>query len=138
MSIFDAHVGSYFATGESTDFEQFLIGLDGGEADGDIHYWVGFVEERPAACGGVEVKGETASLIWGMIRTDVLGIGLGRALLVHRLNWIKTTRPQVKKVLANTAPLTEGFFAHHGFRTYRREHGYWGGEIDLAAMELSL
>lgn len=137
-AIFKSHLGTYFAPGEKEEFDEFLSSLGAICPDDDLHYWVGCIDGRPVMCGGAFIREDCASLIWGILQSGLLGKGLGKSLLLHRINWIKENRPAVRSIFGNTAPLTEGFFAKHGFIPYHREPNYWGGELELVAMELSL
>lgn len=153
LAIVAEHVGTYFAVGEQPDFESFLDSFE--EADlgvasaarphrpserslEDRRFWVGLENGRIVAFGGVLCKEVTASLAWGVVRNDHIGSGVGPKLLGHRIEWLRENRPEVKSIFSDTAPKTEGFFAKHGFVAYHREPNYWGGELELVAMELSL
>jgi N-acetylglutamate synthase-like GNAT family acetyltransferase len=105
---------------------------------GDRRLWVGSKDGRIVAFGGVLCNGATASLAWGVVRNGHIGSGIGHKLLEHRIEWVKNNRPEIKSIFCDTAPKTEGFFARHGFVAYHREANYWGGELELVAMELSL
>src|SRR2546423_1229086 len=88
-AIFKSHLGTYFAPGEKTEFDEFLLGLQDLSPDQDVHYWVGCIDGRPVNCGGVYIDGDCASLIWGILQSGLLGQGFGKSLLLHRIDWIK-------------------------------------------------
>jgi GNAT superfamily N-acetyltransferase len=136
VEVVRSQVGSYLAPGEEDDFEDFLDRLE--KVGGNTTFWVVRMNVDVVGCGGLTVEGDCATLCWGILRAGSLSQGIGKALLQHRLGWLKENHPDVKSILCETAPLTEGFFAKHGFKTYLRKPRYWGGELELVAMELSL
>ena len=134
--IIRSQVGKYLAEGEEQDFKKFLDRLDTG--DPQMRFWLVGDGEQVVGCGGLVIDGDRAKLSWGILRDGSLSKGFGRALLRHRLEFMKTNCPEIRSVLVDTAPLTEGFFAKHGFVTYRRQANYWAGKLELVAMELKL
>ena len=138
MAIFSEHLGTYFAAGEAGDFQAFLDAVEAASGSQSLGFWLGMSGDRVVAFGGVSCNGAEASLNWGVVQRSQLRRGIGDKLIRHRISWIKTNHPEVKTLLCDTAPRTEGFFAKHGFITYRRVPNYWGGEIELVAMKLLL
>jgi len=132
-AIIASQVGSYLAPGEEKDFDTFLDEIESG-AD-DTYFCVAISEGRVIGCGGVQISGEEANLSWGILRAGELSKGFGRALLEHRLEWVRTNRPMVKVISCHTAPKTEGFFEKFGFVVVRRQANYWGGVLELVVME---
>lgn len=135
-AIIGSQIGSYLAPGEEVDFQHFLDDLQ--NEDSNTTFWVVRAKGEITGCGGLRLEGECATLCWGILKAGSLSKGIGKALLQHRLAWVKANHQEVKSVFCDTAPLTEGFFAKHGFKTYFRKPNYWGGELELIAMELSL
>jgi hypothetical protein len=138
LAIFSEHLGTYFAMGESTEFDAFLDSVEDPTDPEGTRFWVAIEEDRIVAFGGVHVEQNSASLCWGVVRKSHLGRRIGDKLILHRLAWLNTEHPEVESVTCNTAPKTETFFAKYGFKTYRRQPNYWGGELELVAMKLSL
>jgi len=114
LTIFDLTECRSPATRE--EFERFLEHPSGPyfvmEHDGSI---IGCGGYTSGAAPGV------ASLVWGMIRDDVRGQGLGRFLLMYRLREI-AREPTIERVVVEVPAGMAGFFEHQGFKpTVRRE-----------------
>jgi N-acetylglutamate synthase-like GNAT family acetyltransferase len=91
-------------------FEEFLDRPAG-------RYFVLEHEDAIAGCGGFAISpdGDTATLLWGMIRNDVRKLGLGRFLLLYRIREIGRAG-NIRLVRAETPPASAGFFEKQGFR----------------------
>ncbi len=142
-SVLLSNVGPFFAEGEREEIEDVLRRLTefaagAPDRDEDSVWWVGEVEGRVVAMGGLEREGETVWLCWGTVHRDAQGRGYGSALLRHRLDEAPRLWPDARTALSWTAPATEGFYARFGFVTKERRPAYWGGELDLVVMELPL
>jgi len=141
-AIIESQVGTYLARGEEEEFRTFLDKVDARPVGVycNIYFCVGVDEDTPIGCGGVifDDEHETATLCWGILLAGQLSKGFGRRLLMHRLHLIIELHPEIKSIFCDTAPLTEEFFAKHGFVAYYREPNYWAGTLGLVAMERSL
>jgi N-acetylglutamate synthase-like GNAT family acetyltransferase len=87
------------------------------------------------ACGGIAwaTTAPVATLCWGIVRRDRHRMGLGTALLTHRLALARARG--VDEVLMDTSQHALGFFLRFGFRvTSTRPDGYGPGldRMDLA------
>lgn len=133
--IIRSQIGSYLADGEDKDYEWFLDKVEEGIAD--IYFCIAVNGDETIGCGGVWIEDEIATLCWGILKAGHLSKGVGKSLLQHRLAWVRENRSQVKSILCDTAPKTEGFFAKFGFVPYFRKPAYWGGSLELVAMELT-
>ena len=133
--IIASQIGSYLASGEERDFEWFLDQVESGQHP--IVFWLAERNGEVIGCCGLWMEDDIATLCWGVLRAGELSKGFGKEMLLHRLEWLENSRPEVKSVLSDTAAATEGFFAKYGFVTYLRLPGYWKGKLDLVAMELT-
>ena len=73
------------------------------------------------ACGAVGLhprETDAAKLEWGMVLKSRHKTGLGRRLLIERLNRI-ASYPTTRIVLLNTSQFSAGFFTKMGFETQR-------------------
>lgn len=88
------------------------------------------------AFGGYEISGfyDLATLVFGLVRADRHGTGLGRALLTYRLLHMAASRQRPRYVTVDTHPHTAGFFERCGFVEIARwPAGYRSGRdrVDL-------
>lgn len=110
LAVFDSNVPAYFTMPERRAFEAFLSELPGPyivlrDAEGSV-----------VACGGhaIVVEDGGADLCWGMVRQDLHGTGIGRALTEARLA-AALADPAVRYVALNTSQHTTGFYERLGF-----------------------
>lgn len=105
LAVFDSN-----SAPDRLKFEDFLQSPEGPyfvmEHDGEI-----------IGCGGyvLEPDQPVASLVWGMIRRDSHGQGLGRFLLMYRLREISKSG-RIDRVRLETSPPVAKFFEGQGFR----------------------
>lgn len=86
--------------------------------------------------GGYELSGfyNLATLVFGLVRADLHGSGIGRALLAYRLLHMAKQKLRPRYVTVDTHPHTAGFFARCGFVEIARwPGGYRSGRdrVDL-------
>jgi GNAT superfamily N-acetyltransferase len=86
--------------------------------------------------GGYELSGfyDLATLVFGLVRADRHGAGIGRALLAWRLLHMARQKLRPRYVTVDTHPHTAGFFARCGFTEIARwPGGYRSGRdrVDL-------
>jgi ribosomal protein S18 acetylase RimI-like enzyme len=122
LAIFDSNMPTYFADHERSEFVTFL------DEDADQY----FVVEHDAgiiACGGFFVIPNTpvAVLTWGMVAREQHSRGIGRLLLLTRLQRL-CEEPSVTVVKLQTSQHTYGFFEKVGFKTEKiTENGFGAG-----------
>jgi N-acetylglutamate synthase-like GNAT family acetyltransferase len=95
---------------ERKSFEDFL-------ATNPANYFVLEHNQQILGAGGYVLSGNAtqANLVWGMIRKDLRGQGLGRFLLMYRLREIGKTNT-VQTVRVSTTQPTAPFFEKQGFK----------------------
>lgn len=133
LAIFDTNTPPFFSLQERNDFQRYLR-----RQALIAPYLVIEHEGSVIACGGLEVQlhANSAGLVWGMVRRDYHGKGIGRFLTSERL---KETRQitNVHQVLIDTSQHTKGFYEKLGFRTVSiTADGYESG-LDRYDMVLS-
>lgn len=124
LQVFDSNVPRFFTAPERDEFHEFLLALPG-------PYYVLERESGLLACGGYAVTLETgvADLCWGMVRSDLHGRGLGRALTEMRIRRALED-PATKRMELNTSQHTAGFYEKLGFRTVRMTPDGYGPGLD--------
>lgn len=133
LAVFDSNVPRYFDPRERPVFTEFLGALPG-------PYLVLRLEEgEVVACGGYAVReeAEAGDLCWGMVRRDLHGLGLGRALLNLRIDALREDS-RVGHVELNTSQHTVAFYEGLGFRTVGVEPDGYAPGLDRCEMRLDL
>ena len=129
ISAFRTNVPDHFPASEEAWLRSALI-----EPDGPLfvvvegHDVIGF--------GGYELSAfyDLATLVFGLVRADRHGTGIGRALLAYRLLHMAKQRLRPRYVTVDTHPHTAGFFERCGFVEIARwPGGYRSGRdrVDL-------
>src|SRR5580765_3460025 len=108
LAVFDSNTPQFLDPAERRDFETFLDAVD-------CSYFVMEHDGAVAGCGGYAIAADTsrASLVWGMVRGDLLKLGLGRFLLMYRLREI-TKGGGVELVSLGTSQHAAPFFEKQG------------------------
>jgi N-acetylglutamate synthase-like GNAT family acetyltransferase len=121
LQVFDSLTPHLIAPEARHYFETFLD-------EPDCPYFVLEHEDAIAGCGGfaVSLSEDTARLLWGMIRSDLQRLGLGRFLLLYRMREIGKTGT-VETVHAETSLQSAPFFEMQGFRV----RGVADGRVEL-------
>jgi ribosomal protein S18 acetylase RimI-like enzyme len=131
LAVYDSNAERFFSPGDREVFAAFLDAPRGFfgvlcEDDGTV-----------VGCGGIGTRdeGRTAVLTWGMVRADLQGHGLGRALGLARLLCLGEL-PGVTRVTVNTSNETVGFFEKLGFRVAKVTPGGYREGLDRYDLEL--
>jgi len=133
LRIFDSNVPEYFDLSEREEFATFLDALPGPyhvlEAPG----------EGVVACGGHALRpGEPiADLCWGMVRSDLHGRGLGRALTEARMAAAGRSA-SVRTIALNTSQRTTGFYERFGFEIIEVVRDGYRPGLDRCEMRMAL
>jgi ribosomal protein S18 acetylase RimI-like enzyme len=132
LRLFDSNVPDFFRTHERDEFEAFLRSLPG-------PYQVLEANAEVVGCGGHALRedGQVVNLCWGMIRRDLHGRGLGRALTEARLEQA-TREEHVRAVALSTSQHTVRFYEKFGFKTTDVRPDGFGAGIDRCDMRLDL
>lgn len=110
LAVFDSNVPTFFAPHERAEFAEFLA------QSTDPYFVVVDAQGQVIGCGGYYIMHERAAagLTWGMVYNHRHRQGVGRFLLIARLQRI-CQEPAVTHVLINTSQHSYGFFAKVGF-----------------------
>jgi N-acetylglutamate synthase-like GNAT family acetyltransferase len=121
LQVFDSLAPHLIAPEARHDFEAFLN-------NPASPYFVLEHDDAIAGCGGFALSpgGDTATLLWGMVRSDVQRLGLGRFLLLYRMREIGKAAT-VQTVHAETSVQSAPFFEKQGFRV----QGVANGRVEL-------
>jgi GNAT superfamily N-acetyltransferase len=131
IEIFGTNVPRFFHEGEREAFTRFL--------DTEArHYLVVLEGDDILGCGGFSLgdEGRTASLCWGMVRSDRHGQGVGARLLLARLQAIATTSATLVRLA--TSQHTAGFYGRYGFEVQCIQLNGFAPGLDEVELRLSL
>ena len=133
MMIFDSNSPKYFTEQERGEYAEFLDTMT------DPYLVVEAGAGQVIACGGyvVQPKQGAGGLSWGMVSRDYHKKGIGRWLLLSRLERLCQDET-VFRILLDTSQYTYGFFKKLGFETTKvTKDGYEPG-LDTYDMVLRL
>lgn len=127
VAIFRSNVGKYFVEAEENELRDFLD-----EFSGD--YFIVEIIDEIVAAGGIALnKDQTISLCWGMVRSDLIGTGLGKKLTLFRMEKGREKWGDLP-FFTSTSHHTEGFYQKLGFETFERIPDGFGPGIDICKM----
>lgn len=137
IEIFKSNMPLYFAEEELPLFNSFL------EKDVFLkNYSIVLKDALIVGCGGIALNEPTkytnvphVIMTWGMVDLKNHKEGLGKELLLFRINQSKEIYPGVKIALGTTQH-TFSFFEKYGFKTVYIEKDHWAKDLDLYQMEL--
>lgn len=130
MDIFRGNTPRYFDPSEKNEFQEYL-------GSADLIYFVVEMDGVVIACGGTSVENSVGRLCWGMVDQTVHRSGIGKALLIRRINDLFRIYPVLEKIEIETSQFAAGFFERFGFRqTGVAPHGFGQG-LDCVHMQLS-
>jgi len=113
LELFKSNIDGYFSPIEVDDFKCFLQQLSAKD-----HYYVGLIDAQIIACGGWENQPKGYFLRWGLIEHSHHKRGLGRQLLIFRLNKMAELYGSVD-IFIRTSKKAHGFFKKFGFEVYQ-------------------
>lgn len=129
IDIFRSNIPKYFGPNEEPGLRDFLTKF----AD---DYFVAEIDEQIIGAGGLALNDDqTVSLCWGMIRSDLIGNGLGRRLTEFRIQAAHKSYGNLPLVIS-TSQHTQGFYEKFGFRLVEHEPNGFGPGIDICKMRL--
>ncbi|HEY6391385.1 MAG TPA: GNAT family N-acetyltransferase [Bryobacteraceae bacterium] len=108
LAVFDSNTPRVFDPGARREFEEFLDRRD-------CPYFVMEHDGAIVGCGGYAIEQALARLVWGMVRCDSHGLGLGRYLLLFRLREI-TKAGGIQTVHLETPRHSAQFYEKQGFK----------------------
>lgn len=123
-----SNIPKYFTADEEDGLRSFL------DEYGANDYYVLERDGHIAAAGGIALnEDDTVSLCWGMVRNDLLGTGLGKALTQFRIGLSRDRYPG-KAMVISTSQHTSGFYERYGFRVTEHTIDGFSPGIDICKM----
>jgi predicted GNAT family N-acyltransferase len=127
VKLFRSNLGKYFVEAEEQELRGFL-------AEYSEDYYVVEIIDEIVAAGGIALNpDQTISLCWAMVRNDLIGTGLGRALTLFRMQKARKKWGD-RPLVTSTSQHTEGFYKKLGFATVEHVPNGFGPGIDVCKM----
>lgn len=123
-----------FLLSEVEDFKQFLLKIPTHQED--CPYWVLEDNSQIVGCGGVgpSIRNpDQLVLIWGMVARQHQKSGLGKLLLMHRLEFADKNWPG-RSISLDTSQYAAGFFTKYGFERVDYIQDGYGPGLDKIIM----
>ena len=134
LRLLELNTPKYFGAEERPAFVAYLEGLA-------RSFYVIPSQGQVVACGGVECfpGQERAEFRWIMVDPRVHGRGLGRALMLHSIDYL-LTQTRIRTITARTSQHSQAFFNKLGYPACTTEvvRDYWAPGLDLYVVQLDL
>ena len=129
LQLMTLNIPNYFDAAELSDFSKYL------DSEREIYYVVQ-LQGKIVGCGGInfEERKTIGIISWDIIHPDYQGQKLGKRLLKHRIDVLKSIK-SVKKIVVRTSQHTNLFYEKQGFVLKEHIPNYWAKGIDLCYME---
>ncbi len=133
MAAFRSNVPAYFPASEASWLRACLD-----EPDGPL--FVVLDGDELIAFGGYELSPfyHLGTLVFGLVRADRHGTGVGRMLLHYRLRDMAKRKLRPRYVTVDTHPHTAGFFLRSGFEEIARWPGGYRSGLDRVDLRFEL
>lgn len=128
MNLLRLNTPAFFAPVEEKDFEQYL--------ENELEdYFVVVENENIVGSGGINYffDQKTARISWDMVTPTFHGKGIGKQLVIHRLQLISENH-SIKHVIVRTSQHTFQFYEKMGFEIQKIEKDFWAPGFDLYEM----
>lgn len=128
LNILRLNVPTYFAESEIDDLANYL--------DSEIErYFVVEIDRKLVGAGGINFAdhNKIGKISWDFIHPDFQGFGIGRKLLTHRLQLIKSME-SIEKISVRTSQLAYQFYEKSGFTLLNISKDYWAEGFDMYEM----
>jgi GNAT superfamily N-acetyltransferase len=133
MALFQDNTPHFFAEHEVAEYADFLERLP-------CPYFV--VEDSGAMVGGggivIDEQEHRAGLAWGLVDRQRHRQGIGRFLLLARLDWLIRRHPEITIVELDTSQHSYGFFATEGFVITKVSENWYAEGLHRYDMRLML
>lgn len=132
IALLEMNTPKYFSAEEANDLIHYL--------DHEIEaYYVVKEDNKIIGAGGINyfLDEDLARIAWDFIDPNYQGKGIGRQLLQHRINAIKTAN-KVSKVIVRTSQLVYPFYEKSGFTLKEVKKDFWYVGYDLYLLEMEL
>ncbi|WP_338766187.1 GNAT family N-acetyltransferase [Bernardetia sp. ABR2-2B] len=135
IELIKLNIPTYFEESEEKDFIEYLE-----KYKEDYFVVESKTTKKIIGCGGVnyflDEPTALARMSWDIIHPNFQGQGIGKCLLLHRINHIK--KQNIKLIVVRTSQLAYKFYQKAGFELEKVEKDFWAKGFDLYQMKMSL
>jgi ribosomal-protein-alanine N-acetyltransferase len=128
LALFDQLSPAFFAPPERVDLAYYL-------SNEREWYYVLIQDDTLIAAGGINFNDnqKTGIISWDLVCPSFHGIGIGSALLQHRIHILQAL-PSIQKIRVRTSQFTFPFYEKFGFKTLEIRYNYWAKNYHLYDM----
>lgn len=129
LELFRMNTPAFFSPSEEGDLVFYL--------ENEIEkYFVVEIDNEIVGCGGINFKeeGSVGYLSWDFLHPKFQRLGIGKALLHHRLKLLKSI-PEIKTIRVRTSQHANSFYEKGGFVLKEKVKDYWAEGFDMYLME---
>lgn len=133
LFLLELNTPKYFHVAEKEDLRQYLL-------NEKEEYFVVELNGEVVAAGGINYNVDSqyiARISWDVVAPKMQGKGIGKDLLIYRVNQIKSSE-RYSKIVVRTSQLTFQFYEKFGFVLKTINRGFWAKGLDLYLMEINL
>ena len=139
IAAFKSNMPRFFMPDELEDFGNWLKDVEENKINApNEQYFVVEQDNEVIACRGFSIypKKQRAIMTWGLVHNSLHKKGIGKALILHRINAIRSIAPSVIIGL-DTTQHSFSFFEKLGFVTIKITEDSYGEAMHRYDMELS-
>ena len=132
LAILKLNTPQYFDESEANDFVEYL--------DKEVEdYFVLEDNRKIIGSGGINyfVEDMIARISWDIVHPEFQGKGIGKKLLLHRIEHIKKNK-SINFIIVRTSQMAYKFYQKVGFEVEKIEKDYWAEGFDLYLMKLEI
>jgi [ribosomal protein S18]-alanine N-acetyltransferase len=132
VALLKLNTPQYFDAAEESDFIDYL-------ENQRESYFVVELGKKIIGCGGINyfADAKLARISWDIIHPDHQGKGIGKKLILYRIDQIKNNSA-ISAVEVRTTQLAYKFYQKMGFELERVEKDFWAKGFDLYQMTIGL
>jgi ribosomal protein S18 acetylase RimI-like enzyme len=142
IKLIQLNIPTFFEEAEENDFAEYLE-----KYKEDYFVIEDKITNQIIGCGGINYFFDDvieryqrsinlARISWDIIHPNFQGQGIGKKLLLHRINHIQSK--EIKRIVVRTSQLAYKFYQKVGFELEKTEKDFWAKGFDLYQMKMNL
>ncbi len=135
IKIIRLNIPNYFDTSEEEEFVEYLE-----QKKEDYFVIEDKITNQIIGCGGINYFFDEpiplARISWDIIHPNFQEQGVGKELLLYRINYIKSK--EINFIVVRTSQLVYKFYQKVGFELEKIEKDFWAKGFDLYQMKMNL
>jgi N-acetylglutamate synthase-like GNAT family acetyltransferase len=133
IKLIQLNIPTYFEESEEKEFVDYL------EKHKEDYFVINDkATNQIIGCGGINYffDENLARISWDIIHPNFQGQGIGKTLLLHRINHIQSKN--IKTIVVRTSQFAYEFYQKSGFELEKIEKDFWAKGFDLYQMKMNL